>query len=65
MTLFEMARVAVRYTTRMAVAMRRALLELGVDADALAYAERRYDGVVECMRNVASPINLRAARYHG
>lgn len=65
MTLFELARIAARYTTRMAVATRRALLERGVDADALAYAERRYDGVVECMRNVMSPVDLRAARHHG
>ncbi|ERL09863.1 hypothetical protein [Olsenella profusa] len=64
-TLFDIARIAARHTTRMAVAMRRALLERGVDADALAYVERRYDGVVECMRNVASPVDLRAARHHG
>lgn len=64
-TLFDIARIAARHTTRMAVAMRRALLERGVDADALAYAERRYDGVVECMRNVVSPLDLRAARRHG
>lgn len=62
MTLFELARIASRHTTRMAVAMRRALLERGVDADALAYAERRYDGVVACMRNVVSPLDAKAAR---
>lgn len=65
MTLFELARIAARYTTRMAMSMRRALLERGVDADALAYAERRYDGVVECMRNVVSPVDLRVARRGG
>ena len=64
-TLFDIARIAARHTTRMAVATRRALLERGVDADALACAERRYDGVVECMRNVVSPLDLRAARRHG
>ncbi len=38
-----------------------ALMECGIDADAVAYAERRYDGVVECMRNHVSPIDARAA----
>lgn len=62
MTLFDLARIAARHTTAMAMAMRRALMELGVDADALAYAERRYDGVAECMRNVVSPADWKEAR---
>ena len=45
----------------MSIAMRHALMECGIDADAVAYAERRYDGVVECMRNHVSPIDARAA----
>ena len=40
-------------------------MELGVDADALAYAERRYDGVVECVRNRVDPLDRRAARHGG
>ncbi len=65
MTLLDIARIAARHTTAMALAMRRALMELGVDADALAYAERRYDGTVECFRNVVDPLDARAARHHG
>lgn len=65
MTLYDIARIAARYETPMAMAMRRALRERGVEVDALAYAERRYDGVVERMRNVASPVDLMAARHHG
>lgn len=65
MTLFGIARIAARYVTPMAIAMRRALKERGVDADALAYAERRYDDVVECMRNVVSPLDARVARHNG
>ncbi|EUB32661.1 hypothetical protein [Olsenella uli] len=65
MTLFDLARIAARHTTAMAMAMRRALMELGVDADALAYAERRYDGVVECVRNRVDPLDRRAARHGG
>mgnify|MGYP001678432824 CR=1 FL=1 len=65
MTLFDLARIAARHTTQMAMAMRRALMERGVDVDALAYAERRYGGVAECMRNVVSPVDLRTARANG
>lgn len=65
MTLFEMARIAARHQTVMAMAMRRALMERGIDANALAHAERRYGGVVECMRNVVSPVDLRTARANG
>lgn len=61
MTLLDMARIAGRYVTPMSMAMRHALAERGIDADAVAYAERRYDGVVECMRNHVSPIDARAA----
>lgn len=63
MTLFDLARIAARHTTAMAAAMRRALMERGVDAHALACAERRYDGVVECFRNRVSPVDARAARH--
>ncbi len=62
MTLIEIARIVARHNTVVARAMRDALMELGIDADAVRAAERRYDGVVECMRNVVSPTDRKEAR---
>ena len=63
MTIREIALVAARHSTRVAYAMRAALMALGVDADALAACERRYGGVAWCMRNRVSPLDARAARH--
>lgn len=63
MTLREIALVAARHSTRVAYAMRAALMALGVDADALAVAEARYGGVAECVANRVSPLDAKTARH--
>lgn len=65
MTLREIAIIVSRHSTRVAYAMRAALMALGVDADALAVAEARYGGVAECVANRVSPLDARAARHRG